>query len=254
MTERAFAALVLAAAVTWAGAGAGIATPAADEAIDYTAMRLGLVQRVARHASALAGETGIGALHPRVLGAMAEVPRHAFVPEPLRPVAYQDTALPFTHGQTISQPFMIALMIHLAEVDPGDVVFETGTGAGYPAALLAKLARRVYSVAFIAPLGERAAAILERLGYGNVAVRVGDGYNGWPERGPYDAIIVKAAVNHVPPPLAGQLKPGGRLVIPLGPPDGVQQLTVIEKDAAGRLRRTPVLPVRFLPMPGGERI
>ena len=227
---------------------------AAEEALDAAQLRARLVHWITLQVSAASAETGIGELDPRVLETMAEVPRHAFVPEPLRSLAYLDMALPVGHGQNISQPFIVALMTHLARVGVGDVVFETGTGAGYQAAILSRLARRVYSVAMVETLGARAAATLERLGYDNVEVRLGDGYYGWPDGAPYDAIIVKEAIHHVPPPLLKQLKPGGRMVIPVGPADGVQQLTLVEKDASGRWTQTLILPVRFSPLQGGERI
>jgi protein-L-isoaspartate(D-aspartate) O-methyltransferase len=220
----------------------------------YSAARAAMVARILQHAQALKRQTGRKLPDARVLEAMGTVPRHEFVPERLRRYAYLDTPLPLGHGQSISQPFVIALMTDLGRVRQTDVVFETGTGAGYHAAVLARLARRVVSVEVIAPLARRAAATLKRLGYANVRVHIGDGYYGWTAGAPYDAIIVKEAVGHVPEPLLDQLKPGGRLVIPLGPRDGTQQLTLVEKGADGKLREREILPVRFTPMQGGERI
>lgn len=229
--------------------------PAADDAeMSYAALRYQLVRWIEFHAVAAREQTGVKAIDPRVLRVMGEIPRHEFVPAPLRHLAYLDTPLPLGHGQSISQPFIIALMTHLARVGEDDVVFETGTGAGYQAAILARLARRVYSVEYVEPLAVAAAATLARLGYANVETRASDGYFGWSEMGPFDVILVKEAIHHVPRPLLGQLKPGGRMVIPVGPQEGVQQLTLIEKGLDGRLKETRVLPVKFAPLQGGERI
>ncbi len=184
---------------------------------------------------------------------MREVPRHLFVPEALRPYAYNGHPLPLGHGQNIASPFVVALMTHLAELEPDDVVFETGTGAGYHAAVLAKLAARVYSVEVVEPLAGQAVTTLARLGIVNAHARSGDGYYGWPDRAPFDAILVKEAVDHVPVPLLNQLKAGGRMVLPLGSPDGGQYLTVVRKQADGTTRRTRILPVLFSPLQGGER-
>ncbi len=229
-------------------ASAGAAAP------DYKAMRIELIRTIARHVRETRKETGIDAIDPRVLEAMAAVPRHEFVPEPLKPFAYIDIPLPVGHGQNISQPFLIALMTHLAQVDKDDIVFETGTGAGYQAAILSRLAKRVYSVEVVEPLAKAAAARLRRLGYDNVEVRHADGYYGWRAHAPYDAILVKEAVHHIPPPLLNQLRPGGRMIVPVGPLDGVQMLTLVEKDETGRLREKPLIEVKFTPLQGGERI
>jgi protein-L-isoaspartate(D-aspartate) O-methyltransferase len=204
--------------------------------------------------SALAPQTGITAIDPRVLDAMLEVPRHAFVAEPLRPYAYEPTPLPVTHEQNIAAPLLIALMTHVAAVQPEDVVFETGTDAGYQAAVLSRLASHVYSVEVLEPLAENAARLLKQLGYANVDVQAGDGYFGWAAHGPYDVVMIKEAIDHVPPPLLGQLKRGGRLVIPLGPARGPQYLTLVTKDQAGKVREQRILPVRFSPLQGGERL
>ena len=196
---------------------------------------------------------GIDGLDPRVLGAMGEVPRHAFLPEELRPYAYGRNPLPLGHEQNLAAPFLAALMTALAEIEPGDVVFETGTDIGYQAAVLSRLADRVYSVEVVEPLAEQAMRNLKELGYDNVEVKADDGYYGWPEHAPYDAIILKEAIDHVPAPLVSQLKPGGNLVMPLGPDRGPQFLTVITKQEGGKIVGRPVLPVRFSPMQGGER-
>lgn len=220
----------------------------------YAPQRMAMIERIKWNAMAARRVTRRPAIEGRVLEAMAHVPRHEFVSARLRRFAYADTALPLGHGQSISQPYIIALMTDLAAVRPSDIVFETGTGAGYHAAILSRLAKRVVSVEVIAPLALSASATLKRLGYRNVRVIAGDGYHGWPKGGPYDVIIVKEAVVDVPPPLLAQLKPGGRLVAPIGPRKGPQFLTLIVKGPNGAITRTPVLPVRFTPMQGGERI
>jgi protein-L-isoaspartate(D-aspartate) O-methyltransferase len=195
--------------------------------------------------------TGIGELDSRVMAAMGEVPRHAFVPEDLRPRAYDNGPLPIGHGQTISQPFIVALMTDLLRPRAGDAILEVGAGSGYQAAVLAELAKRVYTVEIVPSLAKEAAERLERLGYGNVEVRCGDGYGGWPEHAPFDGILVAAAAPHVPQPLVDQLKPGGRLVIPVGLPYSAQELLLIEKSPDGGLVRRTVLPVAFVPLTGG---
>jgi protein-L-isoaspartate(D-aspartate) O-methyltransferase len=185
---------------------------------------------------------------PRVLDAMRKVPRHEFVPSHLRPLAYEDRPLPIGLGQTISQPYIVALMTELAQVDPGDVVLEIGTGSGYQAAVLSVLAARVYSIEYLEQLGTSARQRLGDLKYQNVQVRIGDGYKGWPEHQPFDAILVTAAAQEIPKPLIEQLKPGGRLVIPVGQQSEAQSLQVLEKDASGRTKQWEVIPVRFVPL------
>jgi protein-L-isoaspartate(D-aspartate) O-methyltransferase len=211
-----------------------------------------MVRGVAAEVRALAAETGIEAIGRPVLDAMRAVPRHEYVPDPIKAYAYANHPLPVTPEQKLAAPFLVALMTELAEVGPEDVVFETGTGAGYHAAVLARLVRDVYSVEVISPLAERAAGILERLGVLNVQIQAGDGYLGWAEHAPYDAIIVKEAIDHVPPSLLRQLKPDGRLVMPLGGEQS-QYLTVITKEN-GRVREQRIMPVRFSPLQGGERL
>jgi len=181
-----------------------------------------------------------------VLSAMGKVPRHEFVPERLRSFAYLDCPLPIGHDQTISQPFIVAFMTEQLEPKPTDNVLEIGTGSGYQAAVLAELVAKVYTVEIIEDLANRAAADLKRLGYTNVCVRAGDGYKGWPEAAPFDAIIVTCAPEKVPPPLVEQLKDGGRMVIPVGP-SGDQELVVLRKQG-DKLERHAVLPVHFVPM------
>jgi protein-L-isoaspartate(D-aspartate) O-methyltransferase len=188
-----------------------------------------------------------GVRDPRVLAAMRAVPRHAFVPSALRAEAYEDEPLPIGHGQTISQPYIVALMTELARLDAGAKVLEIGTGSGYQAAVLACVAREVYSIEILAPLAETAATRLRELGYSNVEVRAGDGYRGWPDEAPFDAILLTAAPTRIPPALLEQLAPGGRLVAPVGDRD--QDLVVVTRTESGFVERV-VLPVRFVPMTG----
>jgi len=184
----------------------------------------------------------------RVLAAMGRVPRHEFVPERLRLLAYEDRPLPIGHDQTISQPFIVAFMTEQLEAKPTDRVLEIGTGSGYQAAVLAELVEQVYTIEIIEELARQASSNLKRLGCTNVQVRVGDGYKGWPEAAPFDAIIVTCAPEQVPPPLVEQLKDNGRMVIPVGSM-GEQELIVLSKHGA-KLERRAVLPVRFVPMRG----
>ncbi len=188
-----------------------------------------------------------GVTDPRVLDAMARVPRHLFVPEAVRGQAYDDYPLPIGEQQTISQPYIVALMTSLLELDGGEKVLEIGTGSGYQAAVLAELAREVYTIEILEPLAARAQRTLADLGYRNIRYRVGDGWSGWPEAAPFDGIIVTAAPEKVPQPLLDQLKVGGRLVIPVG--SFFQDLLVLTKTAAGFEKRN-VIPVRFVPMTG----
>ncbi len=185
---------------------------------------------------------------PRVLEAMGRVPRHLFVPGALRFQAYADHPLPIGNSQTISQPYIVSLMTQLAEVEPDDVVLEIGTGSGYQAAVLSEIVREVYSIEIVPDLAETAKARLAELGYRNVTVRTGDGYLGWKERAPFDAILVTAAASEVPPPLVEQLAPGAILVIPVGPQSQVQSLLRIEKAADGTTSTREILPVVFVPL------
>jgi len=210
--------------------------------------RRGMVAAVVEMMRFTAPATGRERLRERVLAALGKVPRHHFVPEVDAGNAYLNTALPIGRGQTISQPYIVALMTELAELGPEDTVLEIGTGCGYQAAMLAELAGRVYSVECLEELAQAARERLERLGYRNVEIRSGDGWAGWPEHAPYQAILVTAAAREVPPPLLEQLAPGGRLVLPLGRPWQPQSLVVIEKDADGTTREREVLPVAFVPL------
>jgi len=189
-----------------------------------------------------------GVKDPRVLAAMREVPRHEFVPPDVRADAYIDAPLPIGFGQTISQPYIVALMTELAKPSATDSVLEVGTGSGYQAAVLSRLVATVRSIEIVEPLARSAETALRRLGYANVQVRIGDGYQGWPEAAPFDVIVVTAAPDAVPSALVAQLRPGGRLVIPVGPVGGVQDLLVMNKDAAGRTTTRSIIPVRFVPL------
>ncbi len=194
--------------------------------------------------------TGRAELSERVLDAMARVPRHEFVGADMQSRAYLNTALPITHGQTISQPFIVALMTDFIDPQPDHVVLEVGTGSGYQAAVLSPLVSHIYSVEIIPGLTETAGAVLERLGYENITLRTGDGYAGWPEHAPFDGIIVTAAAPHIPAPLVEQLKPGGKLIIPVESPRGAQELILVEKSENGSTKERSVLPVRFVPLTG----
>jgi protein-L-isoaspartate(D-aspartate) O-methyltransferase len=189
-----------------------------------------------------------GVKDARVLDAMRAVPRHEFVPLSLRGDAYVDSPLPIGYGQTISQPYIVALMTELARPSPADRALEVGTGSGYQAAVLSRVVAKVFSVELVDPLAQSAAATLRRLGYGNVTVRSGDGYLGWPDEAPFDIILVTAAPEDVPAALVAQLKPGGRLVVPVGRVWDVQDLQLIEKDAAGKTSTRSIIPVRFVPL------
>jgi len=188
----------------------------------------------------------------KVLSIMAKVPRHRFVPEDETYSAYYNHPLPIGHGQTISQPYIVALMTELLSPDAQDSVLEVGTGSGYQSAILAEMAGKVYSMEIVGPLAARAANLLQELGYVNVRVKHGDGNEGWPEYAPFDGIIVTAAAGHVPQPLVDQLKPGGRMVIPVGDWPYVQQLILITKTPDGVPHQENILPVSFVPLTGGH--
>jgi protein-L-isoaspartate(D-aspartate) O-methyltransferase len=193
-------------------------------------------------------QIGKDALDQRVMDAMAKVPRERFVPESHRVLAFRDGPLPIGHGQTISQPYIVALMTDLLQARPDSTLLEVGAGSGYQAAVLAQLARQVYSIEIVEALAQAADERLARLGYDNVTIRHGDGYHGWPEHAPFDGIVVTAAAPHIPPPLIEQLKPGARLVIPVGPPGGVQMLKVVDKREDGSHDSRDVLMVAFVPL------
>jgi len=208
--------------------------------------------RMVAEIAAMARETGAETGRPRfgdaVMAAMGKVPRHRFVPFPQQIFAYDNHPLPIGEGQTISQPYIVALMTDLLDPKPGDTVLEVGTGSGYQAAVLAELVAKVYTIEIVEPLGKRAKLLLGELGYRNVEVRIGDGYNGWLEAAPFDSIIVTAAPGEIPKPLVDQLKPGGRMVIPVGGSSDIQQLLLVEKRPDGTAATKRTLPVRFVPL------
>ena len=218
---------------------------------DFAALRQRMVADIAAQTIFLTSRLGKAALAPRVMEAMATVPRHEFVRLELRPFAYADTPLPSGCGKTISQPFIVALMTDLLDPRPTDIVLEIGTGLGYQAAILAGLTQRVYSIEAIDELALEGRRRLARLGYSNVEVRVGDGRGGWPEEAPFDKIIVTAAPDLIPAALIYQLKPGGRMVVPAGLPDS-QQLLLLEKDADDSVSTREILPVSFSLLEGPE--
>jgi protein-L-isoaspartate(D-aspartate) O-methyltransferase len=226
-------------------AGGGMMAQAQEA---YEPQRARMVEEIAGLARDTRSDTGRATLSERVMAAMAKVPRHEFVPAPQRANAYANRPLPIGLGQTISQPYIVALMTDLMEVKPGDRVLEIGTGSGYQAAVLAELAGAVYTVEIVEPLGREAAERLQRLGYRNVTARIADGYQGWAERAPFDSIMVTAAPREVPQPLIDQLKPGGRLVVPVGGQAAGQSLLLIEKRPDGSIVRRSVLAVRFVPL------
>lgn len=213
----------------------------------FEKLREQMIAEIVTEAALTVGHTGRAAFSERVMRVIGSMPRHEFVPVELQPYAYLNRPLPIGYEKTVSQPFIVALMTDLLAPDPGDVVLEVGAGAGYQAAVLAQLARRVYTVDIIEELAQGAERRLRRLGFENVEVGVVNGYYGWPEHAPYDRIMVTAASDLIPPPLLAQLKPGGRMVIPTGIPDK-QSLTLVEKSATGSLSAREILPVRFSEM------
>ena len=236
--ERCAVLLALGAAMIAAGAAAPKDGREAD--------RAEMVRVIRAH-----GDT-VGGLDETVVAVMGRVPRHRFVPPEMQDEAYLDMPLPIGGGQTISQPFIVAYMTHLLRVTRGARVLEVGTGSGYQAAVLAELGCEVKSIEIVRELGERSAALLRALGYARVEVRVGDGYQGWPEAAPFDGIVVTAGAKEVPAPLLAQLKPGARLVMPLADTHGTEWLTVITKRPDGRAVREELIPVRFVPLTRGE--
>jgi protein-L-isoaspartate(D-aspartate) O-methyltransferase len=220
-------------------------TASADEA-DYSMARAAMVDEIQYYAT-----LDRDALDEHVMQSLGTVERHKFVPSRQLPFAYDNRPLPIGHGQTISQPYIVALMTDLIEPDRDFVVLEIGTGSGYQAAILAKLVTHVYSIEIIAALADKASARLTRLGYDNVTTMLGDGYHGWEEHAPYDAIVVTAAASHVPPPLVHQLKVGGRMIIPVGGQFMTQQLLLLEKTADDEIITRQIAAVRFVPLTRG---
>jgi protein-L-isoaspartate(D-aspartate) O-methyltransferase len=229
------------------------ARPAAAQA-DLAAERARMVATIEAHAKHARTALGRDSITSEILKVVGDLPRHEFVPDGLRGDAYADRPLPIGHGQTISQPFIVALMTDLMRVRPDDIILEVGTGSGYQAAVLAHLARRVHTIEIIPALADRAAALLQRLNYGNIATRSGDGYYGWETAAPFDGIMVTAAASQIPPPLIRQIKPGGRMVIPVGAPFALQHLVLVERHADdGRVTTRQLLPVSFVPLTSGSR-
>jgi protein-L-isoaspartate(D-aspartate) O-methyltransferase len=217
---------------------------------NFAQQRARMIRAIEADVAMTAREIGTDRLDRRVMSAIASIPRHEFVPPAQQRLAYENRPLPIGHGQTISQPYIVALMTHLLGAGKDDTVLEIGTGSGYQAAVLSPLVRSVHTIEIVEPLARTAAARLRSLGYANVTVRHGDGYHGWASDARYDAIIVTAAASHVPPPLIEQLKPGGRMVIPVGRPFTTQQLLVIDKSKSGKITTRQILPVVFVPLTG----
>ena len=217
---------------------------------DFDGQRRQMVAEIAALARETAAETGKPILDARVIAALGTVPRHRFVPPDQQHAAYANRPLPIGHGQTISQPYIVALMTDLLNLRPDHAVLEIGTGSAYQAAILAELAQTVCTIEIIAPLARQADERLRALGYARVRTRIGDGYYGWEDCGPFDAIIVTAAASQIPPPLIRQLKPGGRMVIPVGAPFLAQHLMLVEKNRDGTIVTRQILPVRFVPLTG----
>jgi protein-L-isoaspartate(D-aspartate) O-methyltransferase len=209
-----------------------------------------MVQEVDAMFAETRAETGLAAMSPRVRAAMGKVERHRLIPGSQLPLAYRNHPLPIGEGQTISQPYIVAISADLIAPQPHHVVLEVGTGSGYQAAVLAELVQRVYSIEIVESLALTARSNLQKLQYQNIEIKVGDGYKGWPEKAPFDGIVVTAAAPHVPQALIDQLKPGGRMVIPVG--TGYQELVLITKGSDGKLQQRSVLPVRFVPLVPGK--
>jgi protein-L-isoaspartate(D-aspartate) O-methyltransferase len=223
------------------------AAPVAAREDAFAPQRAAMVTAIEANAEAVGSIDGRSGISPEVLEVMGKVPRHLFVPDALRGMAYLDRPLPIGSGQTISQPYIVALMTDLLRLPPDAVVLEVGTGSGYQAAVLAELAARVYSIEIVPELATSAAAALSRLGYDTVTVRAGDGYEGWPDAAPFDGIMVTAGAPYIPASLVEQLKPGGRMVIPEGETLAVQQLVLVQKQEDGTVVKERLLPVRFVP-------
>jgi len=217
---------------------------------NYTEARQKLVQVIEADVRETSQYLNKQALDPRVLKAMGKVLRHEFVPTAEKSFAYFNVPLPIGHGQTISQPYVVAVMTDLLKPASDSKVLEIGTGSGYQAAILAELVKQVYSIEIIKPLGEQAAYRLSRLGYRNVTTKIGDGYYGWEANAPFDAIVVTAAASHIPPPLIKQLKVGGHMVIPVGSRFLTQQLLLVTKEEKNKITTRQILPVRFVPLTG----
>jgi protein-L-isoaspartate(D-aspartate) O-methyltransferase len=225
--------------------------PEETQAQDFAAQRARMVAEVEVMYAETRGLTGLPAMSPRVRAALGKVERHRLVPPEQRALAYRNHPLPIGQGQTISQPYIVALSTDLIAPQPQHVVLEVGTGSGYQAAVLAEVVQRVYSIEILEALGVAASKALSELQYKNIEIKIGDGYKGWPEKGPFDAIVVTAAAPRVPDALVAQLKVGGRMVIPVGAAGQAQELLLIVKTAEGRIEQKRILPVRFVPLVPG---
>ena len=242
MTPKLLKVLLTLAAVVLTACGGGSELPVTVQAADRHKQEREAMVRDQIRARGVRSE--------KVLDALRKVQRHLFVPDERAEAAYSDRPLPIGHGQTISQPYIVGFMTDLLEVEPDHKVLEIGTGSGYQAAILGELAGEVFSIEIVEPLGNRARETLAALGYEHVQLRIGNGYLGWPEAAPFDRIIVTAAPEEMPQALVDQLKPGGRLLAPVGPVYGAQEIILLDKDVSGKVRRRAVLPVRFVPMVG----
>ena len=229
-----------------------VAITLASNSEEYRVQRERMIKEIEGDVKVTSKRIGKKQLSRSVMKAMSTVPRHEFVPVHLRRAAYANRPLPIGYGQTISQPYIVALMTDLLDVESGDVVLEIGTGSGYQAAILAELVKKVYTIEIIKELGQQAKDRLEGLGYQNITALVHDGYYGLEEHSPFDGIIVTAAANHIPPPLIKQLRPGAKMVIPVGGPFMTQQLMLIEKKMDGKIITKQMLPVIFVPLTGGH--
>ncbi|NOQ89492.1 MAG: protein-L-isoaspartate(D-aspartate) O-methyltransferase [Gammaproteobacteria bacterium] len=219
---------------------------------DYSQQRQKMIADIEADADITAKYLNKRSLDKKILQVMNRVPRHEFVPEYVRDQAYENRPLPIGFGQTISQPYLVALMTDLLQPQPGQRVLEIGTGSGYQAAILSRLVAQVYSIEVVEQLSLSSTKLLKRLAYDNIETRVADGYNGWPEHAPFDSIIVTAAISHIPPPLVQQLKKGGRMLIPVGTRFQTQYLTLVEKNMQGSVTSSQLLPVYFVPFTGGH--
>ena len=241
--------LMIRVAVALLGGLAPAASAAAED--DQSRARERMVREIEADVARTSSYLDTEALDPRVMAALGRVPRHEYVPDDVRRYAYENRPLPIGHGQTISQPYIVAVMTDLLKLEPGHRVLEVGTGSGYQAAILAELTARVHTIEIIEPLGQRARRVLASR-HANVETRIGDGYYGWQSQAPFDAIIVTAAAGHIPPPLLQQLRPGGRMIIPVGSRFMTQQLVLVRKDEEGTLTTEQILPVIFVPLTGGH--
>jgi protein-L-isoaspartate(D-aspartate) O-methyltransferase len=229
-----------------------VETVSAQQDNEYAGQRQQMIEEIASDASRLVRYIDKDSVSDHVMKAMATVPRHLFIPPEMRDEAYENRPLPIGYGQTISQPYIVALMTDLLQPQADHKVLEIGTGSGYQAAVLSGLVKEVYSIEIIEQLGLRARQVLKQLDYGNVSTRIADGYDGWPEQAPFDSIIVTAGISHIPPPLVKQLKNGGTMVIPVGTRFQTQQLTLVKKDLNGAITTKQILPVIFVPFTGGH--